>query len=105
RPILTAPLPPGSPSPDSDQFRVSAGTDLSKAFRVETQLNYDARQKLLLEDRSLVTYRGSCFTVFVELRQLRLPPSPRRDLRIVVNLKDIGTLFDVHQSVDRIFGP
>ncbi len=105
RPVLSAPLPVGSPSPNSDQFRVSAGADLSKAFRVETQLNYDARQKLLLEDRSLVTYRGSCFTVFVELRQLRLPPSPRRDVRIVVNLKDIGTLFDIHQSVDRIFGP
>ena len=104
RPILTAPLPPGSPSPDSDQFRVAAGVDLSKAFRVDTQLNYDARQKRLLEDRSLLTFRASCFSVFLEVRQLRLPPTPRRDIRFVINLKDIGTLLDMHQSVDRLFG-
>ena len=53
RPIVTAALPPGSISPNSDQLRVAAGIDLSKAFRVDTQLNYDATQKLLLEDRSL----------------------------------------------------
>ncbi len=105
RPILAAPLPAGSPSPNSDQFRLAAGIELSKWFRVDTQLNYDARQNLLLEDRTLVAYRASCYTVFIELRQLRLPPSTRRDIRFVVNLKDIGTLLDLHQSVDRIFGP
>jgi hypothetical protein len=71
---------------------------------VDTQWNYDARQNLLLEDRSLVAYRGSCYTIFLELRQLRLPPTPRRDIRLVINLKEIGTLLDLHQSVDRIFG-
>jgi LPS-assembly protein len=104
RPVLTAPLPAGSPSPDSDQFRLAAGVDISKAFRIDTQLNYDARQKLLLEDRSLLTFRASCFSVFLEVRQLRLPPTPRRDIRFVINLKDIGTLLDMHQSVDRLFG-
>lgn len=104
RPILAAPLPAGSPSPNSDQFRVAAGIELSKQFRVDTQLNYDARQNLLLEDRTLVAFRAACYTVFVELRQLRLPPNTRRDIRFVVNLKDIGTLLDLHQSVDRIFG-
>lgn len=105
RPILAAPLLPGAVSPDSDSIRLAAGLEISKQFRFDTQWNYDARQKLLLEDRSLLTYRGSCYTVFVELRQLRLPATiPRRDLRIVINLKDIGTLLDMRQSVDRIFG-
>jgi len=104
RPVLIAPLPEGSPSPDADSVRFAAGVELSKQFRVDTQLNYDARQKLLLEDRSLLTYRGSCYTVFLEVRQLRLPPTPRRDIRLVINLKDIGTLLDMHQSVDRLFG-
>ena len=104
RPILTAPVPAGSPSPDSDQFRVAAGVDISKAFRIDTQLNYDARQHLLLEDRSLLTFRASCFSLFLEVRQLRLPPTPRRDIRFVVNLKEIGTLLDMHQSIDRLFG-
>jgi lipopolysaccharide assembly outer membrane protein LptD (OstA) len=104
RPVLATPLPAGSTSPNSDQFRVAAGVDLGKSVRVDTQLNYDARQRLLLEDRSLLTYKGSCYTVFLEVRQLRLPPTTRRDVRLVFNLKDIGTLLDFHQSLDRIFG-
>jgi len=104
RPLLAAPLPAGSPSPNSDQFRLAAGVDLSKAFRIDTQINYDAQQKLVQEDRSLLTFRGSCYTIFLEVHQLRLPPTSRRDIRLVFNLKDIGTLLDFHQSVDRLFG-
>ena len=104
RPLLAVEPPPGSPSPNSDQFRVAAGVDLAKSVRVDTQLNYDARQHLLLEDRSLLSYKGSCYTVFLEVRQLRIPPTPRRDFRLVFNLKDIGTLLDVNGSLDRIFG-
>ncbi len=104
RPVVTVPPLPGSPSPNTDQIRVAAGLDLSKSLRIDTQLNYDARQKLLLEDRSLLAYKGSCYTVFLEVRQLRVPPAARRDYRLVVNLKDIGTLLDVNGSLDRIFG-
>ena len=104
RPLLAVPPPAGSPSPNSDQFRVAAGVDLSKSFRVDTQLNYDARQKLLLEDRSLVAFKGSCYSIFLEVRELRIPPAPRRDYRLVFNLKDIGTLLDVNGSLDTIFG-
>jgi len=70
---------------------------------VDTQLNYDAFRDLLLEDRSLLTYKGSCYTIFFEVRQLRLPPETRRDYRLVINLKGIGTLLDVNGSLDRIF--
>jgi len=102
RPVLAAPVAAGAPSPDTDQVRLAAGVDLSKAFRVDTQLNYDARKQLLLEDRSLISFKGSCYTLFLEVRQLRLPPTPRRDYRFVVNLKDIGTLLDVNGSLDNI---
>ncbi len=104
RPVLSVPLPPGAPSPNSDQIRLAAGVDLWKSLRVDTQWNYDANQHLLLEDRSLLSFKGSCYTVFLELRQLRVPPTPRRDYRLVINLKDIGTLLDVNGSLDRIFG-
>jgi hypothetical protein len=104
RPVLATPLPPTSPTLNSDQLRFTAGVDLSKAFRIDTQINYDAQQNLVLEDRSLLSYKGSCYTVFLEVRQLRVPPFPRRDLRFVFNLKDIGTLLDVRQSIDRILG-
>jgi LPS-assembly protein len=94
----------GAPTSRTDQIRLAAGVDIGKSFRLDTQLNYDAQQNKLLEDRSLVTFNGSCFALFLELRQLRLPPSPRRDYRLVVNLKDVGTLLDMNGSLDRIFG-
>jgi hypothetical protein len=78
--------------------------DLGKSFRIDTSINYDATQKLFQEDRSLLTYKGSCYTIFVEVRELRLPPAPRRDYRLVVNLKDIGTLLDVNGSLDALLG-
>ena len=96
--------PPGSPSINSDQVRFTGGVDLSRAFRIDTQINYDFQQNLVLEDRSLLSYKGSCYTIFLEVRELRVPPFPRRDLRLVFNLKDIGTLLDVRQSIDRILG-
>ena len=51
-----------------------------------------------------MTYKGSCYTVFLEVRQLRLPPAPRNDYRLVVNLKDIGTILDVNGSIDALLG-
>jgi LPS-assembly protein len=105
RPVLAAPLPEGSPSPNTDQIRVAAGIDISKVFRLDTQLNYDVTNSKLLEDRSLLSFKGSCYTLFLEVRELRLPPTNRRDYRFVVNLKDIGTLLDVNGSLDHIFGP
>ena len=94
----------GSTSPRTDQIRVAAGVDLGKFLRVDTQLNYDAQENRLLEDRSLLTFNGSCYSLFLEVRQLRLPPDTRRDYRFVVNLKDVGQLLDVNGSLDRIFG-
>ncbi len=99
-----APVGGATSSPRTDQIRIAAGIDLGKSFRIDTQLNYDAQQSLLLEDRSLVTFNGSCYTLFLEVRQLRLPPSTRRDYRLVVNLKDVGQLLDVNGSLDRLFG-
>ena len=89
---------------NSDQLRFGGGVDLGQYFRLDTNVAWDVQQGLVQEDRSLVTYKGSCFTVFLEVRQLRLPPEPRRDIRLVVNLKDIGTLLDVNGSLDALFG-
>jgi hypothetical protein len=99
-----APVAGSTVSARTDQIRVSAGVDLGKALRVDTQLNYDAQQNRLLEDRSLLTFNGSCYSIFLEVRQLRLPPDTRRDYRLVVNLKDVGQLLDVNGSLDSIFG-
>jgi hypothetical protein len=99
-----APVSGSTSSARTDQIRVAAGVDLSKSFRLDTQLNYDAQQNRLLEDRSLVTFNGSCYVLLLEVRQLRIPPDTRRDYRFVVNLKDVGQLLDVNGSLDRLFG-
>ena len=78
---------------------------LTKIFRLDASVNYSADRNLLQEGRFLVTYKGSCYTVFLEYRNLDLPPTPRRDIRLVVNLKDIGTLLDVNGSINALFGP
>ncbi len=100
RPVVTT---PGQVF-NSDQLRFAGGIDLGKYFRFDTSIAYDAQSSLFQEDRSLLTYKGSCYTVFLEVRQLRLPPAPRNDYRLVVNLKDIGTLLDVNGSIDALFG-
>ena len=95
---------PGVVLVPTDQLRFAGGVDLGPYFRLDTNVAWDVRNGLVQEDRSLLTYKGSCFTVFVEVRQLRLPPTPRNDYRLVVNLKDIGTLLDVNGSLDALFG-
>jgi lipopolysaccharide assembly outer membrane protein LptD (OstA) len=104
RAVLTTTPGQVSLAPPSDQIRAAAGLDIVKWLRVDTQLNYDAHNHTMLEDRSLLTFVAKCFTVFVEVRELRTPPNPRREYRLVVNLKDIGTLLDVNGSLDRLFG-
>jgi LPS-assembly protein len=109
RPVVIAPPgpppPPGTPtfSPDTDYLRAAAGVDLfSKKWRLDTQLNYDAGQHRMIEDRTLLTYNGSCYTILLEVRNYRLAPA-RHDYRLVVNLKNIGTLLDVNGGLDKIF--
>jgi LPS-assembly protein len=102
RPLVTT---PGIQPFNSDQFRFNGGMDLGKYFRVDASVAYDSSSNLVQEDRGLLTYKGSCYTVFLEVRQLRLPPNPRNDYRLVVNLKDIGTILDVNGSIDALFGP
>ena len=91
---------PGIASVETDQVRVSGGLDISKPLRIDTEINYDVREGQVLEDRSLLTWRGSCYTLFLELRQLRLPGNRRNDVRFVLNLKDIGTLLDVNGALN-----
>ena len=88
-----------SSSPTRTRSASPAGIDAGQIFRFDASINYSADQNLLLEGRFLLTYKGSCYTIFLEYRGLDLPPSPRRDMRLVVNLKDIGTLLDVNGSL------
>jgi LPS-assembly protein len=104
RPVVIPTSTVSTVSPNSDQVRAAAGLNLfGKRWRIDTQLNYDVTNHQMLEDRSLLTYNGSCYTIFLEVRELRLPPAPRRDYRLVINLKNIGTLLDMNGALDKLF--
>jgi lipopolysaccharide assembly outer membrane protein LptD (OstA) len=113
RPVITTPPGPPPPpgtviaDPNSDFIRASAGVYLfSKHWRLDTQLNYDVRQQLMAEDRSLLSYEGSCYRILLEIRNLRstVPGYPsRHDYRLVFNLKNIGTLLDLNGGLDKLF--
>ena len=90
---------PGATNLNTDQLRFAVGYDISRPFRIDTQVNWDVTQGQVLENRSLLTYRGSCYTVYLEYRQLRVPGNNRNDVRLVLNLKDIGTLLDVNGAM------
>ncbi|MGH9441714.1 MAG: LPS-assembly protein LptD [Thermoanaerobaculia bacterium] len=109
RPTLTTPPGPPPPagypviSPNSDFLRASVGINLfTPKLRLDTLLNYDAQLKQVTEDRSLLTFNGSCYTILLEVRNLRVPVS-RHDYRLVINLKNIGTLLDLNGGLDKIF--
>ena len=89
----------GATNLNTEQLRFAVGYDISRPLRIDTQVNWDITQGQVLEDRSLLTYRGSCYTVLLEYRQLRVPGNNRNDVRLVVNLKDIGTLLDVNGAM------
>ena len=105
RPVLTTVLPPGSPSPNSDQFRFAARLRPREVLphRHDDQLRRVAApgpggplaadlQGLLLH--GLPRVPGAA----------RAAPRRGNDFRIVVNLKDIGTLLDVNGSLDALWG-
>jgi len=98
-------IQPGVVTTNTDQIRFTGGIDLSKIFRLDTSIAYSADMSVLQEGRLLMTYKGSCYTVFLEFSDLDLPPTVRKDVRLVVNLKDIGTLLDVNGSLNALFGP
>jgi LPS-assembly protein len=87
------------PTPDypcaSTQIRVFGGMPIiPKRLRLDVQWNYDLSLSKPLEFRGLMTVEANCFKVLFEYRDLRLGTIPSRDIRIGLNLKNIGSFLD-----------
>ena len=79
----------------STQIRVFGGMPIiPKRLRLDLQTNYDLSLSKLLELRTLLTLEVSCFKVLFEYRDLRLGTIPSKDIRIGLNLKNIGSFLD-----------
>jgi len=102
RPILPAGLV--LTSANTDFLRATASVRLfSKSWHLDTQWVYDARAGQTKDTRSLLTYKGSCYTLLLEVHHSLLGTQKRTDYRLVINLKDIGTLLDVNGGLDKMF--
>jgi len=86
----------------ASQTRVAAGYGPpSKPWRVETQLAYDIYQKKLLEQRYVMRWRGSCWSMFAEIRDYR-GPYQTRDYRIAIDFTGLGTFLDIRGGLDSL---
>lgn len=63
-------------------------------WRVESGIVYDIHRAELLEHRYQLRWKGSCWAILLELRDYRIEPHQRRDVRILLDLTGLGTILD-----------
>lgn len=79
----------------SSQTRLSgAWGPPSGIWRVESGIVYDIEKTQLLEQRYVLRYKGTCWATLLELRDYRIPPYQRRDVRLLIDLTGLGTVLD-----------
>jgi LPS-assembly protein len=86
----------------SSQSRVFAGIGPpSKPWRVELQLAYDIELAKMLEQRYVLRWRGSCWSLFTEFRDYQ-GPYRTRDYRIAIDFTGLGTFLDIRGGLDSL---
>ncbi|HVT44127.1 MAG TPA: putative LPS assembly protein LptD [Thermoanaerobaculia bacterium] len=100
---------PGQTFGGSSQVRLATGFPIiAEKLRADAQLNYDATRGTFLEQRYIVGFFASCYTVSLEYRdflQLRgaVQPVRGRDYQLSIGLKNVGTFVDLRGSLDTLF--
>ena len=62
-------------------------------------LGYDIEKSELLQQQLAVNWEGSCWGISAEYRDLRISQYPTRDYRLVISLKGVGRLPEIHGSL------
>ncbi|MEP0775438.1 MAG: LPS-assembly protein LptD [Acidobacteriota bacterium] len=79
----------------SSQTRLAGGYGPpTGAWRIESGIVYDIHRAELLEQRYLLRWKASCWAALVELRDYRIAPYQRRDVRLLIDLTGLGTILD-----------
>lgn len=87
----------------SSQARLFAGfSPTAKPWRLETQFAYDIHFKKLLEQRFVLRWRGSCWSLYAEVRDYKIAPFKTRDYRIALDLTGLGTFLDIRGGLDSL---
>jgi LPS-assembly protein len=69
-------------------------------WRVEGSVAYDIHNRMALDQRYILRWRGSCWSIVGEFRDYRQQPYPNRSYRISIDLTGIGTLLDIKGGLD-----
>jgi hypothetical protein len=87
----------------SSQTRIFAGFSPGNgALRLETNIAYDIHQAKLLDQTYVIRYRGSCWSVYAQVRDYKNQTYPIRDYRIALDLTGLGTFLDIRGSLDTL---
>ena len=88
--------PPGLTDAGSSQVRLNAGSFILRdRLRMDTQLNYDAKEGKFLEQRYLTGWTGSCYGISFEYRRYFVGGTTDEYLSrygFAVTLKNVGTI-------------
>ena len=69
-------------------------------WRFEFQGAYDIHKRLLLEQRYVFRWKGSCWSAYAEIRDYRISPYETRDYRISIDLTGLGTVLEFRDGLD-----
>ncbi|MGE5234735.1 MAG: LPS-assembly protein LptD [Acidobacteriota bacterium] len=87
----------------SSQTRIFAGFSPGNgALRIETNIAYDIHMAKLLDQTYVIRYRGSCWSVYAQVRDYKNQTYPIRDYRIAIDLTGLGTFLDIRGSLDTL---
>jgi LPS-assembly protein len=72
----------------------------AKPWRIESQILYDLAHSKPLQERFILHWRGSCWSLYAEVRDYRIAPLQTRDYRIAIDLTGLGTFLDIRGGLD-----
>ena len=94
---------PSTGDKTSSQIRLMAGFARSSIpVKANISLSYDIVKKDFQQQQYQVSYQGSCWGVAVDYRDLRIGLYPNREYRIIISLKDVGQLPEIHGRMDSL---
>lgn len=82
----------------NNQLRVGGSLGLFKNIRLDGQVNYDAKERVLQQQRWVLNFGQQCYGLRLEWRDFRAGVGPRtrdKDFRFSLTLKNVGTFLDL----------
>lgn len=82
----------------SDQLRLFTSLALGSRLTFDAQVSLDLEASETLNQRFVFDWQGSCYHWILELRETRFRGEEERDVRFLLDLKNVGTFLDVNDS-------